>query len=183
LRLAADGGGADGCRGVVQRNAEEGVTWISSFVGEDKTRTSCISDAPSPEAIRMTAARNELPVRIIRMAGARSVFLRVMRRGEAMLNPRLIRRSLAGGLVIAAAGLPTAAQAFVNTRVADAPVAPVASGPVASQPVASADSSFQWGDAELGAAGTIVLLGVGARTASAIRHRRALRTIRRLTSA
>src|ERR1700735_2125220 len=50
------------CRGVVERNAEDGVTWISSFVSEDKTRTFCIYDAPTPEAIRRTADRNELPV-------------------------------------------------------------------------------------------------------------------------
>ena len=38
------------------------MTWISSFVSEDKTRTFCVYDAPSPEAIRKTAARNQLPV-------------------------------------------------------------------------------------------------------------------------
>ena len=61
LHISMDGG-AELCRGVVERNAEEGVTWISSFVSEDKTRTFCIYDAPSPEAIRKTASRNELPV-------------------------------------------------------------------------------------------------------------------------
>jgi hypothetical protein len=30
--------------------------------GQPKTRTFCIYDAPSPEAIRKTASRNELPV-------------------------------------------------------------------------------------------------------------------------
>ena len=53
---------APASRGVIERNAEEGVTWISSFASEDKTRTFCIYDAPSPEAIRKTAAHNELPV-------------------------------------------------------------------------------------------------------------------------
>ena len=38
------------------------MTWISSFVSEDKNRTFCIYDAPTPEAIRKTATRNELPV-------------------------------------------------------------------------------------------------------------------------
>jgi hypothetical protein len=47
---------------VIEHNAQEGVTWISSFVNEDKTRTFCVYDAPSPEAIRKTAIRNELPV-------------------------------------------------------------------------------------------------------------------------
>jgi hypothetical protein len=62
LRILVENGGAEVCRGVVDRNAEEGVTWISSFVSEDKTRTFCIYDAPTPEAIRRSAARNELPV-------------------------------------------------------------------------------------------------------------------------
>jgi hypothetical protein len=62
LRIPVANGGAELCRVVVDRNAEEGVTWISSFVSDDKTRTFCIYDAPTPEAIRKTAARNELPV-------------------------------------------------------------------------------------------------------------------------
>jgi hypothetical protein len=62
LHVPVQNGGAELCRAVVARNAEEGVTWIRSFVSEDKTRTFCIYDAPSPEAIRKTATRNELPI-------------------------------------------------------------------------------------------------------------------------
>jgi hypothetical protein len=62
LHISVLDGGAELCRGVVERNAEQGVTWISSFVSEDKTRTFCIYDAPSPEAIRKTASLNKLPV-------------------------------------------------------------------------------------------------------------------------
>ena len=62
LHIPVENGGAELCRRVIERNAEEGVTWISSFVSEDKTRTFCIYDAPTPEAIRKMAARNELPV-------------------------------------------------------------------------------------------------------------------------
>ncbi|HUO72509.1 MAG TPA: DUF4242 domain-containing protein [Solirubrobacteraceae bacterium] len=62
LNIPVADGGAAICRAVVERNAEEGVTWISSYVSEDKNRTFCVYDAPSPEAIRKTAARNELPV-------------------------------------------------------------------------------------------------------------------------
>jgi hypothetical protein len=62
LQIPVDNGGAELCHGVVERNAEEGVTWISSFVSENKMRTFCIYDAPTPEAIRKTASRNELPV-------------------------------------------------------------------------------------------------------------------------
>jgi Nickel responsive protein SCO4226-like len=69
LHIPIENGGADVCRRVVEQNAEEGVTWISSFVSEDKSRTFCIYDAPTPEAIRKTAARNELPVdRITRVS-------------------------------------------------------------------------------------------------------------------
>jgi Protein of unknown function (DUF4242) len=62
LHIPVDREGADLCRRVIEHNAEEGVTWISSFVSEDKTRTFCVYDAPTPEAIRKTANRNELPV-------------------------------------------------------------------------------------------------------------------------
>jgi hypothetical protein len=31
-------------------------------VSEDKKKTFCVYDAPTPEAIRKTAARNDLPV-------------------------------------------------------------------------------------------------------------------------
>ena len=69
LHIPIDNGGAELCRGVIERNAEEAVTWISSYVSEDKTRTFCIYDAPTPEAIRKTAARNQLPVdRITRVS-------------------------------------------------------------------------------------------------------------------
>lgn len=62
LCIEADPARADFCRGVIERNAQEGVTWITSFVSEDKTRTFCVYEAPSPEAIRKTALRNALPV-------------------------------------------------------------------------------------------------------------------------
>jgi hypothetical protein len=47
---------------VVERNADVGVTWVHSYVSEDEKKTFCVYDAPSPEAIRKTAARNDLPV-------------------------------------------------------------------------------------------------------------------------
>jgi hypothetical protein len=62
LRIPINDEGAAACRGVVGRNADEGATWVHSYVSEDKTRTFCIYDAPSPEAIRKTAASNQLPV-------------------------------------------------------------------------------------------------------------------------
>lgn len=54
--------GANMCLTVVGNNAEETVTWVHSYVTEDKSKTFCIYDAPSPEAIRHVAKRNSLPV-------------------------------------------------------------------------------------------------------------------------
>lgn len=50
------------CLGVVDRNTDLGVTWVHSYVSEDKTRTFCIYDGPNPQAIRKAAERNGLPV-------------------------------------------------------------------------------------------------------------------------
>jgi hypothetical protein len=46
----------------VERNADHGVSWLHSYVSRDKSKSFCIYDAPTPEAIRKTAARNRLPV-------------------------------------------------------------------------------------------------------------------------
>jgi hypothetical protein len=62
LHIPVANRGADICRTVVDRNAEEGVTWVHSYVSADKSTTFCVYDAPTPEAVRKTAARNELPV-------------------------------------------------------------------------------------------------------------------------
>lgn len=62
LHIPIENGGAELCGGVVERNAEEGVTWVHSYVSADKRTTFCVYDSPTPEAIRKTAARNDLPV-------------------------------------------------------------------------------------------------------------------------
>ena len=62
LRIPVGDGGADVCLAVIERNSEEGVTWIHSYVSEDRRTTFCVYDAPSPEAVRKTAARNDLPL-------------------------------------------------------------------------------------------------------------------------
>lgn len=49
-------------RQVILNNAEDSVTWLHSYVSEDKIKTYCAYDAPSPEAIRRTARRNNLPI-------------------------------------------------------------------------------------------------------------------------
>lgn len=54
--------GSHACMNVVGNNARDGVTWVHSYVTMDRTKTFCIYDAPTPEAIRHTAERNGLPV-------------------------------------------------------------------------------------------------------------------------
>jgi len=62
LTLSSDDEGAEICRRIVVTNAEDDVTWIHSYVSSDRRRSFCLYDAPSPEAIRRTAKRNNLPV-------------------------------------------------------------------------------------------------------------------------
>jgi Protein of unknown function (DUF4242) len=47
---------------VVERNSDSGVTWMHSYVNEDTGTMLCLYEAPSPEAIRKAAHRNDLPV-------------------------------------------------------------------------------------------------------------------------
>lgn len=37
LQIAVDDGGADVCRTVVDHNAEEGVTWVHSYVSAERS--------------------------------------------------------------------------------------------------------------------------------------------------
>lgn len=102
----------------------------------------------------------------------------------------LVKRALAAAIVIAAVAAPTAAYAQVNEHpigVAEIPVAPPylggapapgqptapsSSSERAQQPVAArSSSSFQWGDAGIGAGSLLVLIGVGAGGAVAYRRR------------
>ena len=62
LHIPTNPDGADAMRGVVERNASEGVTWVHSYVTPDKTRTFCIYDAPSADAIHKVAEKNGIPV-------------------------------------------------------------------------------------------------------------------------
>lgn len=62
VSIPRDDTGAGLCRRVIDNNAEDGVTWLQSYVASDRRRTFCIYDAPTPEAVRRAAARNKLPV-------------------------------------------------------------------------------------------------------------------------
>jgi hypothetical protein len=62
LGLSANAEGARACDTVIGVNSDEHVTWVHSYITPDKKKTFCIYDAPSPEAIRNVATRNNLPV-------------------------------------------------------------------------------------------------------------------------
>ena len=62
LQIPVTDDGAAACLGVVSKNADLGVTWVHSYVSDDKQTTYCVYDGPDPEAIRAAADRNGLPV-------------------------------------------------------------------------------------------------------------------------
>ena len=61
LQIAANGDGVRLLGAVVDQNGEVGVILVGSFLGEDRTYTFCIFDAPAPEPTCKSASRNELP--------------------------------------------------------------------------------------------------------------------------
>ncbi|HWG84577.1 MAG TPA: DUF4242 domain-containing protein [Deinococcales bacterium] len=62
LNIPTNPDGAAACLNVVDKNADVGVTWVHSYVNEEKTKTYCVYDGPNPEAIRRAAERTGLPV-------------------------------------------------------------------------------------------------------------------------
>ncbi|GAC1419017.1 MAG: DUF4242 domain-containing protein [Candidatus Velthaea sp.] len=62
LAIPQNDEGARVCDVVVGNNGSDGVTWIHSYVTSDKKKTFCIYDAPSADAIRAAATKNDLPV-------------------------------------------------------------------------------------------------------------------------
>jgi len=95
-----------------------------------------------------------------------------------MHRHKLIRRGLTGALVIAAASVPSAAQATIfAVPGGDVSLSGAAHTTSAASRQAGADaqSGFQWADVGIGAAGTLVLVGAGASAAA--RRRRGQRLI------
>ena len=62
LEIPVNSDGRKVCLNVVLTNSEDNVTCVHSYVTEDKKKTFCIYDAPSPEAIKKAAEKNGLPV-------------------------------------------------------------------------------------------------------------------------
>ncbi len=57
--------GPEGARllaSMVACNADRNVTWLHSYVSSDRQKLFCVYEAPNPEAVRLTAHSNRLPV-------------------------------------------------------------------------------------------------------------------------
>ncbi len=59
---ALDGLDAAGKKQVNATNASRDVRWVHSYASADKTRTFCIYEGPSEQAVRDAAAANRIPV-------------------------------------------------------------------------------------------------------------------------
>jgi hypothetical protein len=62
LAIPANDLGAAVCLTLIGNNSQDAVTWVHSYVTNDKKKTFDVYDAPSPEAIRKAAKTNNLPV-------------------------------------------------------------------------------------------------------------------------
>ena len=62
LAIPTNPSGAQACLGVVDGNAQHGVTWVHSYVTDDREKPFCVYDGPTPEAVRRAAKRNGLPI-------------------------------------------------------------------------------------------------------------------------
>lgn len=59
---ALDGLDATTKKKVNDTNASVGVRWVQSFANEDRTKTYCVYEGPSEDAVRKAAELNGLPV-------------------------------------------------------------------------------------------------------------------------
>ena len=62
LQIPVTEEGAAACLGVVGKNADVGVTWVHSYVSEDKQTTFCIYDGPNPGSDSQGCPGNGLPL-------------------------------------------------------------------------------------------------------------------------
>ncbi len=62
LEVPTSDTGAQACLTIVGKNANEGVTWVHSYVTDDHKKTYCIYDGPSADAIRAAAQSTGLPI-------------------------------------------------------------------------------------------------------------------------
>jgi Nickel responsive protein SCO4226-like len=62
LAIPVNEKGVETCLIIAGNNAKDNVTWLHSYVTDDRRKSFCIYDGPSPEAIQAAAERNGLPV-------------------------------------------------------------------------------------------------------------------------
>ena len=60
--IPIDLSGVQLCQAIIDNDALEQATWLHSYVTIDLRKTICVYDAPSPEAVRRAAQRNNLPI-------------------------------------------------------------------------------------------------------------------------
>jgi hypothetical protein len=90
-----------------------------------------------------------------------------------MFNYTHLKRSLAVGLTIGAAGLPASAQAFVMASGGGGSPSTVTVA-AAHQAAPAVQPGFSWADAGIGAGGAIMLVGASAAGTVALRRRRVI---------
>jgi hypothetical protein len=56
---------SDGVKALQEINADEGVTWLFSFLSADRRQSYCLYEAPSPDALIAAARRAGLPADVI----------------------------------------------------------------------------------------------------------------------
>jgi hypothetical protein len=56
---------SDDVRLLEEINADEGVSWLFSFLSADRYRTYCLYEAPSPDAIIAAAKRAGIPADVV----------------------------------------------------------------------------------------------------------------------
>ena len=56
---------SDDVKLVEEINADEGVSWMFSFLSADRHRTYCLYEAPSPNAILTAAKRAGIPADVV----------------------------------------------------------------------------------------------------------------------
>jgi hypothetical protein len=90
---------------------------------------------------------------------------------------KLIKLSLAATAAVLALGAPATALARFNLNPGPGPVASAVQSPLSQLPsTTSSAQGFQWGDAGIGAAGVLILVGLGSG-AVVMRRRRPRHTL------
>jgi hypothetical protein len=91
------------------------------------------------------------------------------------MHTHTIKHSLAAVLTVATVACPATAQAFHREDSGSSAQVPVTGPQLHAPSLQSGGSSFEWGDAGIGAASVLALLGVGAGAVTLGRNRDVVR--------